>query len=155
MAGTIDSRLAQLGITLPAAAPPAGNYVPWVTSGKLVYVSGQIGMVDGKPRHVGKLGAEISVDEGYQAARTCAINLLTQLKAAAGGDLDRVARVVKLGGFVNCTADFTNQPEVINGASDLMVEVFGDKGRHARAAVGAPSLPRGVAVEVEGVFELE
>lgn len=155
MSGRIEARLAELGITLPAATAPVANYVPWAISGKLVFVSGQVGIQDGKPRYVGRLGDGMSVEDGYAAARLCGLNLLTQLKAACGGDLDRVKRVVRLGGFVNCTPDFTDQPKVVNGASDLMVEVFGEAGRHARAAVGAPSLPLGVAVEVEGVFEIE
>ncbi|MDA0997051.1 MAG: RidA family protein [Proteobacteria bacterium] len=155
MAGKIDSRLKQLGIELPNAAAPAANYIPFVISGKLVFTSGQITFWNGELKYKGRLGADLSQDDGYQAARLCALNLLAQLKVAAGGDLDNVARVVKLGGFVNSTPDFTNQPEVINGASDLMVEVFGDTGRHARFAVSAPTLPRGVAVEIDGVFELK
>ncbi|MBW7848949.1 MAG: RidA family protein [Rhodospirillales bacterium] len=155
MSGRIEARLAELGITLPAATAPVANYVPWAISGKLVFVSGQVGIQDGKPRYVGRLGDGMSVEDGYAAARLCGLNLLTQLKAACGGDLDRIKRVVRLGGFVNCAPDFTDQPKVVNGASDLMVEVFGEAGRHARAAVGAPSLPLGVAVEVEGVFEIE
>lgn len=154
MSGRIEARLAELGIALPAATAPVANYVPYVVAGNLVFVSGQVGIVDGKPRHVGRLGAGLDAETGYQAARLCGLNLLTQVKAACGGDLDRVRRVVRLGGFVNCTPEFTDHPKVINGASDLMVEVFGDAGRHARAAVGAPSLPLGVAVEVEGLFEI-
>ena len=154
MPATIESRLAELGITLPQAPSPAANYVPYVVSGPLVFLSGQVPMADGKPSFVGKVGADFSVDEGYQAARLCAVNLLAQLRNACNGDLDRVERVVKLSGFVNCAPDFTAQPQVVNGASDLMVEVFGDAGRHARFAVGASSLPLGVAVEVDGVFEL-
>jgi len=154
MRGKIETRLAELGITLPAATAPVANYVPWTISGRLIFISGQVGMEDGKPRWLGRLGDGLSVAEGYAAARLCGLNLLTQLKAACDGDLDRVTRVVRLGGFVNCTPDFTDQPKVVNGASDLMVEVFGNAGRHARAAVGAPSLPLGVAVEVDGVFEI-
>jgi enamine deaminase RidA (YjgF/YER057c/UK114 family) len=154
MPGTIAARLAELGLELPKAASPVANYVPFVVTGKLVFVSGQVPLVDGKPQFVGRLGDTLSVEEGYQAARRCGLNLLAQLSNACGGDLDRVRRVVKLGGFVACTPDFTQTPQVINGASDLMVEVFGDAGRHARAAVGAPSLPLGVAVEVEAVFEI-
>jgi enamine deaminase RidA (YjgF/YER057c/UK114 family) len=125
-----------------------------VVSDKLVFVAGQITLQDGKPQFLGKLGREFGVEEGQAAARLCAINILSQLRAACGGDLDRVARIVRLGGFVNCTPEFTDQPKVINGASDLIVAVFGDKGKHARAAVGAPSLPLGVAVEIEAVAEL-
>jgi len=154
MSGTVDKRLAELGITLPTPAAPAANYVPFVQSGNLLFVSGQITMMDGDLKYVGTVGDDLSTDDGYQAARICAINLLAQVKIACGGDLDRVNRVVKLGGFVNCTADFTNQPKVINGASDLLGEVFGDAGKHARFAVGAPSLPLGIAVEVDGIFEI-
>ena len=154
MAGKIEARLAELGIRLPEAAAPAANYVPWAVTGNLIFVAGQITLADGMLKHQGKLGAEISVEEGYQAARLCAINIVSQLRAACGGDLDKVARVVKLVGFVNSTPDFTDQPKVVNGASDLMVEVFGDAGRHARSAVSAGSLPLGVAVEVEAIVEL-
>lgn len=153
MTGTIDARLAELGITLPAAPAPAANYVPFVISGQMLYVSGQISAgPDGLI--TGRLGDGLDVAAGAAAAQRCALSLIAQAKAACGGDLDRIARVVKLVGFVNSTADFTDQPKVINGASDLMVEVFGDKGRHARSAVSAASLPLGVAVEVEAVFEL-
>jgi enamine deaminase RidA (YjgF/YER057c/UK114 family) len=156
MAGRIDGRLAELGVTLPEAPAPVANYVGYVVTGSLVFVSGQ-GTRDasGTFRHLGKLGANLSVADGREAARLCAMNVLAQLRAACGGNLDRVRRVVKLGGFVNCTPDFTDQPKVVNGASDLMVEVFGDAGRHARFAVGAPSLPSGMAVEVDGIFEIE
>ena len=154
MAGTIDARLSELGIELPPANVPAGNYVPYVQTGNLLFVSGQIPMVDGKPGFIGRLGAEIEVEEGAKAARTCALAILSQVKAALGGDLDRVKRVVKLTGFVAATPDFTGQPTVVNGASDLMVEIFGDAGRHARAAVGMSSLPAGVAVEVEAILEV-
>lgn len=150
---SIDQRLSELGVTLPEAPAPAANYVPFVVAGGLVYVSGQISQdADGPIR--GKLGQDLDVAAGAAAARTCALALIAQAKKAAGGDLGRIARVVKLTGFVNCAPDFTDQPKVINGASDFLVEVFGDKGRHARSAVGAPSLPLGVAVEIEGIFEL-
>ncbi len=154
MAGKIDSRLAELGIELPAAAAPAANYIPYVVTGNLVFISGQITVWNGEIKYKGKVGADLSVDDGYQAARLCALNLVAQLKAAAGGDLDRVTRVVKLGGFVNSGPDFTDQPEVINGASDVLVEIFGDAGKHARFAVSAAALPRNVGVEVDGVFEI-
>ncbi len=149
----IETRLAELGVTLPDAPAPAANYVPFVVSGKSVYVSGQ---VSAGPEGLitGKLGADLDVAAGAAAARACALSLIAQAKKAAGGDLDRIARVVKLVGFVNSTADFGDQPKVINGASDFFVEVFGDKGRHARSAVSAASLPFGVAVEIEAVFEL-
>lgn len=149
----IEARLAELGVTLPDAPAPAANYVPFVVSGKTVYVSGQ---VSAGPEGLiaGKLGADLDVAAGAAAAKACALSLIAQAKKAAGGDLDRIARVVKLVGFVNSTADFGDQPKVINGASDFFVEVFGDKGRHARSAVSAASLPFGVAVEIEAVFEL-
>jgi enamine deaminase RidA (YjgF/YER057c/UK114 family) len=154
MPRNIEARIAELGIQLPNAAPPAGAYVPFVISGNLVFVAGQITLWNGELRYRGRLGDGLTVDDGYAAARLCGLNLIAQAREACGGDLDRVERVVRLGGFVNCTADFTDHPKVINGASDLMAEVFGDAGRHARAAVGAPSLPLGVAVEVEGVFRI-
>ena len=154
MAGQVEARLQELGITIPEAATPVANYVATVITGNLCFVSGQVTVEGGEFKHLGKLGAEISVDEGYQAARLCAINIVSQLKAACGGDLDRVKRVVKLIGFVNSTPDFTDQPKVINGASDLMVEVFGEAGKHARSAVSAGSLPLGVAVEVEATVEI-
>jgi enamine deaminase RidA (YjgF/YER057c/UK114 family) len=150
---SIEDRLTELGITLPEAAAPAGNYVPYVTVGDMVYISGQISMgPDGLIK--GKLGADMSTEDGAAAAKVCALNLIAQLKAACGGDLERLVRVVKLGGFVNSTPDFTEQPQVINGASDFMVELFGDAGPHARAAVSAASLPLGVAVEIEGTFQI-
>jgi len=153
MSESIQSRLEALGITLPEAPAPAANYVPFVQSGNLVFVSGQISNgPDGLIK--GRLGEDMEAEAGYDAARTCGISLIAQLRAACGGDLERLVRVVKLGGFVNSTGDFTDQPKVINGCSDLMVEVFGDKGRHARAAVGVPALPLGVAVEIEGIFEI-
>lgn len=154
MPGTIDARLKQLGIELPAAPKPAANYVPFVIVGGLVFCAGQVPVWNGEVRYKGRLGEGLSVDDGYQAARLCGLNLIAQAKAAAGGDLDRVRRVVKLGGFVACVVDFVDHPKVLNGASDLMAEVFGDSGKHARFAVGAPSLPLGVAVEVDGIFEL-
>lgn len=153
MTTSIDARLTELGINLPDAPAPAANYVPYVVSGSMVYISGQISQnADGLI--TGKLGADVSPEDGQAAARACGLALIAQLKAACGGDLGRVKRVVKLTGFVNATPEFSQHPMVINGASDLMVEVFGDKGAHARAAVGAGSLPLGVAVEVEGIFEI-
>lgn len=149
----IETRLAELGVTLPDAPAPAANYVPFVIVGDLVHVSGQIPMKDGA-LVTGKLGAGLSVEDGAAAAKLCAIALLAQAKAACGGDLARLVRVVKLVGFVNSTDDFTDQPEVINGASNFMVEALGDAGRHARSAVSAAALPRGVAVEIEGVFQI-
>jgi enamine deaminase RidA (YjgF/YER057c/UK114 family) len=154
MSGKIEARLKELGIELPHPAAPVANYVPFTVSGNLVFVSGQISQLNGELRFVGKLGAEVSAADGRSAARLCALNILAHLRAACGGDLDRVRRVLRLGGFVNCTPEFTDMPQVVNGASDLMVEVFGDRGRHARAAVGMTSLPGGVSVEVEAVFEI-
>jgi enamine deaminase RidA (YjgF/YER057c/UK114 family) len=154
MAGEVDARLAELGIEVPEAAAPVANYVGYVQSGNLVFVSGQVTLVDGAFKFQGKVGAEFSVEEGQEAARICAINIIAQLKAACGGDLDRVRRIVKLGGFVNSTPEFTDQPKVINGASDLMVAVFGDAGKHTRAAVSAGALPLGVAVEVDAIAEI-
>ena len=155
MAGTVDARLAELGIELPEAAAPAANYIPFVVTGNLVFVSGQIPMSGGEIKGKGKVGADVTTEQAADIARTCALNLIAQAKAACGGDLDRIARVVKLGGFVNCVDGYGDQPEVINGASNLMVDVFGDAGRHARFAVGTNALPRNVAVEVEGTFELK
>lgn len=150
---SIEAKLAALGVTLPDAPAPAANYVPFVIVGDVVHVSGQISRNDAG-LIVGRLGAGMDVDEGAAAAKSCAIALLSQVKAACGGDLSRLVRVVKLGGFVNSTADFVDQPKVINGASDFMVAVLGDAGRHARSAVSAVSLPFGVAVEIEGIFEI-
>lgn len=154
MAGKIDARLQQLAITLPESVPPAANYVPWVRSGNLVFIAGQIPVADGKDLHSGKVGAGVTVEQAHAAARLCGINILSQMQAALNGDLDRVVRCVRLTGFVNAVPEFTDHPRVVNGASDLMVEVFGDAGRHARAAVGAGSLPRGVCVEVDAIFEV-
>lgn len=154
MAGKIEEKLAELGVSLPDAPAPAANYVPYVISGDMVYVSGQISM-DETGLIQGKLGADFSVEQGAAAAKVCAINLLAQLKAACDGDLDRLVRVVKLGGFVNSTDSFTDQPKVINGCSDFMVDALGDIGRHARSAVSSPSLPLGVAVEIDGVFQIK
>lgn len=154
MAGEIDARLKGMGIDLPAPAKPVANYVPFVRTGNLVFISGQVTMSHGELRYVGKVGKEISVEDAKKAARLCGINILSNLNAALDGDLDKVVRCVKLVGFVNAIESFTQQPEVVNGCSDLMVEVFGDKGRHARSAVGSGSLPRNVAVEVEAVFEV-
>ncbi|KQI71667.1 endoribonuclease [Loktanella sp. 5RATIMAR09] len=150
----IEAKLAELGVTLPDAPAPAANYVPYVVAGDMVYVSGQISAnADGMIK--GKLGADMEAEAGAEAAKTCAISLLAQLKAACGGDIDRLVRVVKLTGFVNSTADFGDQPKVINGASDFLVAALGDKGRHARSAVSAASLPFGVAVEIEAIFQIK
>jgi enamine deaminase RidA (YjgF/YER057c/UK114 family) len=154
MSGTIERSLASLAITLPKVAAPIANYVGNVRSGNLIFVSGQL-CLDGGGKLVatGKLGAQVSLEAGQQAARACAVNLLAQVKAAVG-DLDRVARVVRLGGFISSTPDFLDGPKVMNGASDLMVAVFGDAGRHARTTVGVAVLPLDAAVEVEGLFEV-
>jgi enamine deaminase RidA (YjgF/YER057c/UK114 family) len=149
---SIADKLAELSITLPNAAAPAANYVPYVQSGNLLFISGQLPFDQGQLLHNGRLGENVTPEQGYQAARQCAINIIAQIKAAGG--LEKVRRIVRLGGFVNSSADFTDQPQVVNGASDLFVAVFGDAGRHARAAVGVPSLPRGVSVEVDAVVEL-
>ncbi len=154
MAGTIDQRLAELAIVLPKAAAPVADYLPFVVTGNLVFVAGQLPTWNGEIKYLGKLGENLSLDEGCQAARLCALNLIAQVREAVAGDLDRVRRVVKLTGFVNATADFSDQPKVINGASELMADVFGEIGRHARVAVGCSSLPLGVAVEVDGIFEV-
>ncbi|MFT7517986.1 MAG: enamine deaminase RidA (YjgF/YER057c/UK114 family) [Kiritimatiellia bacterium] len=151
---SVEDRLLDLGIDVPTAPKPAGNYIPWVRTGNLVYIAGQVPMKDGEFHWVGKVGRDFSIEQGKQAARMVGFNVLSQLKAALDGDLNRVVRTVKLNGFVNCTPDFIQQPAVINGASELIIEVFGDVGRHARSAVGAASLPFGVAVEVDGVFEV-
>ena len=149
----INSTLIEKGIVLPDAPPPAANYIPFVKIDKLVFISGQVSQnKDGFIK--GVLGKDLDVKQGYNAARQCGISLLAQLKNAVNGDLNKVTKVVKLGGFVNSALDFTEQPSVINGASDLFVELFGEKGRHARTAVGA-NLPLGVAVEIDGIFEVE
>lgn len=153
MADKINKHLVALGIELPEAPAPAANYVPYVRVGDMVYISGQISK-DADGLICGKLGEDTSVEDGVAAARVCGLNLISQLRAACDGDLDRVVKVVKLGGFVNATLDFKDHPAVVNGASDLMAEVFGNSGAHARAAVGCVSLPLGVAVEVEGIFQI-
>jgi enamine deaminase RidA (YjgF/YER057c/UK114 family) len=153
--GLINKRLAELGIVLPKPAQPVATYVPWVRTGNLVFISGQGAVRDGKIEYTGKVGETLSVEDAVASARLTAINVVAHLRDACGGDLDRVKRIVKLLGFVNCTPTFGEQPKVINGASDLMVEVFGEKGRHARSAVGAPSLPFNLSVEVEAIAEIE
>jgi enamine deaminase RidA (YjgF/YER057c/UK114 family) len=154
MAGTVEKRLAELGVTLHTPPSPVANYVGFVRTGNLLFVSGQVCVdPEGKLVAKGKLGGGVSLEEGQNAARACAINLLAQLKAALG-DLDKVARVVRLGGFVNSTPDFVDGPKVLNGASDLMVAAFADRGRHARTTVGVAVLPNDAAVEVEALFEV-
>jgi enamine deaminase RidA (YjgF/YER057c/UK114 family) len=154
MAGSIAAKLAELGIELPAAQPPLAAYVPFVISGPLVVVSGQLPMTGGKLAVAGKLGEAVSLEQGQHAARLCLLNVLAHVSTACGGDLDRVKRIVRLGGFVACTPGFTQHPAVINGASELAVAIFGDAGRHARAAVGVASLPLDAAVELEALVEI-
>ena len=153
MPGTIEQKLEDLGISLPNSPAPSANYIPFVITGSLVFISGQISIEKGLLIE-GKIGKELNVDTGKRAAKACALNLISHLKNACAGDLDRVIRVVKLGGFVNATSDFTDAPQVINGASDVFVEIFGETGRHARFAVSVASLPSGAAVEIDGIFEI-
>jgi enamine deaminase RidA (YjgF/YER057c/UK114 family) len=154
MAGTVEQKIANLGITLPTPASPVANYLPFVRTGNLLIVSGQLCFgSDAKLVAKGQLGASVSIEDGQKAGRACAVNLLAQIKGALG-DLDKVSRVVRLGGFINSAPGFTDGPKVMNGASDLMVEVFGDKGRHARTTVGVSALPADAAIEVEGIFEV-
>jgi enamine deaminase RidA (YjgF/YER057c/UK114 family) len=150
----IEQRLAERGLELPDAPAPAANYVPYTISGKLLFVAGQLPFRKGEVAISGLVGDEVSLEQAQEAARICALNLLAQARAACRGDLSRLARCLRLGGFVSCTPEFTEHPAVINGASDLMVEVMGEAGQHARFAVGCASLPRGAAVEVEAIFEL-
>ncbi|WP_170515801.1 RidA family protein [Ruegeria atlantica] len=150
---SIAAKLESLGVNLPDAPAPAANYVPFVRVGNIVYVSGQISKDN--DLITGKLGDDMEIEAGAAAAKVCAINLLAQVKAACGGDIEKLVRVIKLTGFVNSTADFTAQPQVINGASDFLVEALGEAGRHSRSAVSAAALPLGVAVEIEGIFEVQ
>lgn len=150
----IEARLQQVGLTLPQAAPAAANYVPFTVSGSQLFIAGQIPFLNGVRAYIGRLGETMSVAEGQDAARACALNILAQALVAVGGDDARIVRCLKLGGFVNCTSDFTDMPAVVNGASDLLVEILGERGRHARFAVGANGLPFGVAVEIDAVFEI-
>ncbi len=154
MAGKIDAKLDALKIELPKAAAPVANYVPTVAIGNTLYVSGQVTVSNGEFKYVGKLGKDFTVEDGQKAARLCGLNIIAQTRAALGGDLDRVKRIAKLGVFVNSTDDFTDQPKVANGVSDLMVEVFGEAGKHARFAVGTNVLPLNVSVEVDAVIEI-
>ncbi len=155
MATDINKRLEELDIKIDEPSAPAGSYVPYVISSNLVFISGQLPFINGELTIKGKIGDNVSVEEGIEMAKACAKTLLSQLKVACGGDLNKVRRVVKLGGFVASTPDFTDQPKIINGASDLFVEIFEEKGKHARFAVGAPALPRDVPVEIEGIFEID
>lgn len=151
----VAKRLQELEIALPTPVQPVANYLPYRWSGSLLFIAGQIPLQDGQLPYLGKVGVDLSIEQGQAAARLCAINILAQVNAALNGNLDRVNACLKLGGFVNCAADFSEQPTVVNGASDLMVDVFGDKGRHARAAVGSNALPRNVAVEVDAIFDCQ
>jgi enamine deaminase RidA (YjgF/YER057c/UK114 family) len=151
----IERRLRERGIELPSAPAPAANYVPFMVAGENVYCAGQLPIWEGELRYKGRLGEDVSVKDGQEAARLCGLNLLAQVRMACGGDLSRVRRVIRLGVFVNSADAFIDQPKVANGASDLMVEVFGEVGRHARSAVGVNVLPLGVSVEVDGIFEIE
>lgn len=153
MNGAVEARLVELGVTLPTPNAPAANYVPTVLSGSHLFISGQLPMRDGKLAFAGQLGADVEIDDGRAAAKLCAIHLLAQAKSALG-ELDRIVRIVKIVGFVNSAAGFGDQPKVINGASDFLVEVLGDRGRHARSAVGVAALPFGAAVEIEAVIEV-
>lgn len=151
----VAKRLQELGIVLPTPVQPVANYLPYRWSGSLLFIAGQIPLQDGQLPYLGKVGVDLSIEQGQAAARLCAINILAQVNAALSGNLDRVNACLKLGGFVNCATDFSEQPTVVNGASDLMVDVFGDKGRHARAAVGSNALPRNVAVEIDAIFDCQ
>lgn len=150
-----QAAVAKLGLTIPEPASPVANFVPYVITGNLVYISGQVPTIDGKDDFIGKLGQQFSIEQGQQAAQACALAIIGVLRQACNGDLDSVVRCVRLGGFVNCAPDFTQLPQIINGASDLIVAVFGDRGRHARTSVGVNSLPFGVAVEVDAIFEIK
>jgi enamine deaminase RidA (YjgF/YER057c/UK114 family) len=155
MPDKIEGRLAELGVELPTPAAPAANYVPYVVTGKLVFVAGQLPVWNGERKFAGQLGRDLGIEEGRQSARICALNNIAQIKAACGGDLDRVVRCVKLTGFVASAANFYDHPQVLNGASDVIAQIFGPKGQHARAAVGVTTLPFGLSVEIESVWEIE
>ena len=155
MANIIDQRLKELNIELDDASVPAGSYVPYIITNNLVFISGQLPFIDGKLTIKGKVGDNVSLDDAVKMSEACAKALLSQLKAACNGNLDKVNKVVKLGGFVASAPNFTDQPKVINGASDLIVNIFGDKGKHSRFAVGVAALPLNVPVEIDGIFEIE
>lgn len=154
MSTRIEERLKALGLELPQASAPGANYIPFVRTGNLIYVSGQVSQWNGERRFIGKLGREFTLEQGQEAARLCALNVIAQLQLAIGGDFNRFVRCVRLGGYVNSTPDFLNHPQVINGASDLFVAVLGEEGRHSRTAIGVSALPYDVAVEVDAVFEI-
>lgn len=151
----IEARLQQLDLALPKAAPPAANYVPYTISGNTLYIAGQIPFLNGERAHIGRLGENMGIEAGQKAARACALNIIAQALAAVGGDESKIVRCLKLGGFVNCTPEFDQMPAVVNGASDLIAHVFGERGKHARFAVGAPNLPFGVGVEIDAIFEIK
>lgn len=151
----IEARLQQMDLALPKAAPPAANYVPYTISGSTLYIAGQIPFLNGERAHTGRLGENMGIEDGQKAARACALNILAQALAAVDGDESRIVRCLKLGGFVNCTPAFDQMPAVVNGASDLIAGVLGERGKHARFAVGAPNLPFGVAVEIDAIFEIK
>lgn len=153
MPGIIEARLIELGVELPVPAAPAANYVPYVVSGNLIFISGQISVLNNEIKYVGKVGVDLSVEDGISAARLCMLNVISQARAALDGELDRITRFVKVGGFVNSTENFTDHPKIINGASDLLIEIFGDNGRHSRFAVGVNSLPLGIGVEIDAILE--
>lgn len=155
MSSQIEKKLEEMGLSLPEVTLPAANYVPYTITGKTVIVSGMLPMLDGKPQYIGKLGADVSLEDGQACAKLCGLNILSHLKNAAGGNLDNVSRLLRMGIFVNSTPDYTDQPKVANGVSDLMVGLLGDAGKHARFAVGVAQLPFGVAVEVDATFELK
>mmetsp|Transcript_52724 Transcript_52724/g.85449 ORF Transcript_52724/g.85449 Transcript_52724/m.85449 type:complete len:159 (-) Transcript_52724:113-589(-) len=156
MAGIVEKRLAQIGLTIPASAAPAANYLPWIRNGRLVFVSGQIPKLPDNSLMKGKLGLDVDLEHGKAAARLCGLHLVGQMKAAAGGNLDKVRRIVKVEAFVNATETFTEHPQVVNGCSDVLVEIFGTEvGAHSRFAVGCSSLPLGVSVEIGAVVEIE
>lgn len=155
MSNNANENLIKLGITLPTPVAPVANYVPYVKSGNIYSISGQIPIdSDGKLPYLGKVGVDISEDEGYKAAQLCAINIIAQINSICGGDLSKLNHIIKLGAFVNCEAGFGNQPEVVNGASNLMVEVFGEIGKHSRSAVGTNALPRNVSVEIDALVDI-
>jgi len=154
MAGKIEQRLNELGIVIPTPPIPVASYLPYVVTGNLVVVAGQVTLEGGKVKYVGRLGDDVTIEEGEAATRLCALNVLSQLKAACGGDLDRVKQVVRLNAFFNSTPDFLDHPRVMNAASDLMAEIFGPAGKHTRVGVGVSSLPLGVPVELDGIFEI-
>ena len=150
----IIAGLSKLGLERPTVAPAAANYVPYMVSNKLVHIAGQLPFINGEKSHMGQLGNGFNIEQGQEAAQNCALNILAQFDHAIGGDWSKFVKVVKLGGFVNATADFNDHPQVVNGASNLIGKVLGDQGKHARFAVGAASLPFGVAVEIDAIFEI-